>query len=175
MKTIEFETAIAEFLSLGRRLQAMDPLTAEIVLGELTRWYRSTRIAGAELEDDADMVLLQWGKTRPLDVGEPSDLREPSRGNLVRPAEREFKYLDFTRQIFAAGENDDAEFDDLAVQMCITLCYGPADGKEQGSNLWICTPDDIDRDTTEFRAVPFVTPFLHAPAKRAVIFVERCG
>ncbi len=80
MATTDFETSITDFLALGRRLQTAQPLTGQLVLDELTAWYRDSRVEGAALDEDADMLLLQWGATRPLIVSEPTDLRVRSDG-----------------------------------------------------------------------------------------------
>ena len=92
---------------MGRRLQAGQPLTGQRVLDELTTWYRDTRVEGAALDEDADMLLLQSGATRPLIVAEPTDLRERGDDDL-KFNDQELKYLDFTRQVHAAGNDEDS-------------------------------------------------------------------
>lgn len=115
--TTDFETSIADFLALGQRLQAAQPLTGERVLEELTAWYRNSRVEGAAIDEDADMLLLQWGATCPLVVSEPTDLRKLGDDDL-KFGDHELQYLDFTRQVFAAGEDEDAEFDDEPMARC---------------------------------------------------------
>ena len=174
MPTTDFETCVQDFLALGRRLQATQGLTGERVLEELTAWYRGNRVTGTTLDEQDDMLLLQWGATTPLDVSEPTDLR--SLGDKdVKFADQEVRYLDFTRQVFAPGDDPDADFDDSAVQMSITLGYEPADGKERGSNLWIKTPTEIDSGKNEFCAVSFVQSLLRLPARRVAITAGYCG
>jgi hypothetical protein len=173
MAAVDLETAISDFLSLGRRLQAAGPLTGERVLQELTGWYRDVRIEGAALDEDGDMLLLQWGATRPLLFSEPTDLR-PRRANL-KFGTKDLQYLDFTRQVFAAGGDEDADFDDAAVQMSITLSYGPAEGTEKSANLWVNTPDDTDDGAREFHNTPFVRSLLQAPAQSVAVTVGYCG
>lgn len=56
---MDLETAIADFLALGRRLSANLPLTGQRALDALTTWYRDTRVKGASPDRDADMLLLQ--------------------------------------------------------------------------------------------------------------------
>jgi hypothetical protein len=58
---LDFEASVECFLALGRELQRAQPLTAEHALREFVGWYTSTRIHGAELDKDGDMLLLQWG------------------------------------------------------------------------------------------------------------------
>jgi hypothetical protein len=174
MPVVDFETAITTFLTLGRRLQAATPLTGERVLDELTAWYRDSGIDGAAIDQAADMLLLQWGTTRPLLVSEPIDLRKRGDDNLMFAAQ-ELRYLDFTRQVFVAGEDEEAQFDDVAVQMSITLGFQPADGTEPISNLWIETPDEIDKKVMEFREIPFVQAHLSIPAQIITIVIDHCG
>jgi hypothetical protein len=172
MAIVDLETCIADFLALGRRLQADQALTGERVLEELVRWYRESRVTGAALDEEGDMLLLQWGARQQLDITEPTDLRELG-DETLNFGEHDVPYLDFTRQVCAT--NDDEEFDDVAVQMSVTLCHELANGAEPGSNLWINTPADIDSKENEFRSVPFVKSLLTVPAQRAIIKVENPG
>lgn len=82
MKTVGLETSVSDFLALGRRLLSFQPLTGEHVLGELIAWYKDSRIIGASLDENADMMLLQWGEIRPVDLTEPTDLRAVSDGKI---------------------------------------------------------------------------------------------
>lgn len=173
MHTVGFEQAIADFLALGRRLQSAQPLTGAVVLEQLTTWYRSGRIRRAELQDDGDMLLLQWGAIRPPLLAEPVDLRKMDVGAL-KFAQQDRYYLDFTRQVFAPESPDD-EFDDYAVQLSIQLTFGPAEGRVGHSNLWIATPDQVDAGKTRFVADPFVQARLHVPAEAMTVTAGLCG
>jgi hypothetical protein len=97
-----------------------------------------------------------------------------SDGNLTF-FDQKVRYLDFTRQVFVAGEDEQAEFDDLAVQMCITLGFETADGSESISNLWIPTPNDLESALATFRRVPFVQSYIAVPAQHITITIDRCG
>ena len=174
MKTVDLETSVSDFLALGRRLLSFQPLTGENVLGELIVWYEDNRITGAPLDEDADMFLLQWGETRPLDLSEPTDLRTVSDSN-IQSLEKKYRYLNFTRQVFANNEEKSLEFDEIGVQMSMTLCYEPSTGSEPNSNLWIVMPGEIERGLSKYRATPFVDILLGIPAWRAIITVDHCG
>lgn len=174
MPTVDFETSISDFLALGRRLQALQSLTGGRVLDEITIWYHDNRIIEAAVEDSEDMLLLQWGVAWPYNISEPTDLRKLD-DNQVVDFHTDFRYLDFTRQVFPSGGDRNADFDSSAVQMSITLYYDPATGDEPSSNLWIDKPDDIARGTSEFCLVPFVSALLTTPAQRAAIYVGYCG
>jgi len=174
MPTIDFETGIADFLALGRRLQQTQSLTGERILNEVTAWYRDSRINGAAVDRDDDMLLFQWGATRPLLVSEPTDLRQVRDGDL-KFADQEVRYLDFTRQVFAHGENEGDDFDDSAVQMSITLGFDVADGDEPSSNLWVDTPEGIDKGKEDLCTIPFVHSLLRVPPRSVAITVGYCG
>jgi hypothetical protein len=80
--------------------------------------------------------------------------------------------------VFVAGEgeeDDDADFDELAVHMSITLGFEPADGSEKGSNQWIKSPRNIDAAKRKFLAVPFVRSLVAIPARTITICVDHCG
>lgn len=160
MLPIDLETAIAHFLALGRRLLETPSLTGERVLSELTAWYRDTRVEGAAVERDDDMLLFQWGAMRPLLVSVPTDLRHVTDIDL-KFAEQAVRYLDFTRQVFALNGGED--FDDSAVQMSITLGFGLADGCEPLSNTWVPTPAGIDKGKAELWGTPFAQSLLSLP------------
>lgn len=175
MPTVDFETAIRDFLELGRRLYAAQPVTGQRVLDELVAWYSDVRIAGAELDDDGDMLLWQWGAIRPLILSEPTDLRHRDNDDELQFADEELQYLDFTRQVFPAGDDEEADFDDAAVQLSITLCFGPADGNEPNANQWIETPADIPARTKKVLSHPFVRSLMSVPTGTLAITVDHCG
>lgn len=173
MPITDFETAITNFLALGRRLQALEQLTGYAVLEEITAEYRENRIHGATVAQDCDMVLLQWGTTQLPLVPEPTDLRKTGCEDL-RFMQNAVKYLDFARQVFAGREAGE-EFDDTAVQMSIMLGFGPEAGDEPQSNQWIGTPDDIDRAKQQYLDTPFVRSLMNLPAQSIAITVSHCG
>jgi hypothetical protein len=176
--TINLEIAIQHFLDLGRRLQGMQPLSGELVLEEVISWYRDTRITGADLNADGDMLLFQWGAEKPFKVSEPTDMRALRDGE-VEFFTQELQYLDFMRQVFATGDEEgderEEEFDDLAVQLSITLAYEDATGEEASSNLWIYRPEDVSAGVDKFRSIPFVQSLLFKPARLATFLVNPCG
>ncbi len=171
---IDLETAILRFLETARDLQVESSLTAEAVLQRVIQDYADVRIDGAAIDSDGDMLLLQWGATSPLVTENPVDLRNASDDDIAFD-ECERQYIDFTRQVFAAGDDEDAGFDESAVQLSITLVYDQATGGEPSSNQWIENPRRIDSVTTKFRNDPFVHGLLAAPVSRLVATVQHCG
>ncbi|MCB9143738.1 MAG: hypothetical protein H6635_00085 [Anaerolineales bacterium] len=174
MQTIDLETSINVFLKLGQQLQSLQPLTGENVLSELFAWYRENRITGTSLIEDGDMLLLQWGVTRPLDIIEPTDLRGVG-DEKIKFSDTKFQYLNFTRQVFANYDDKEVEFDDVAIQMRITLCYEATAEKENSDGFWIETPNDVERGEERFRSTPFVNLLMKTPASRVEIVAEHCG
>jgi hypothetical protein len=173
MKNLEFEESIKEFLQIGRQLHAERRLTADHALSVLTEWYRGTRVAGATLDQNEDMLLLQWGAMRPLRINQPSDLRGLTDADISFSDDNR-QYLALARQLSPTQGDDDEDFDNAAVQLSITLTYVVADGDEPSSNLWIRAPSDLENGIRDFRADPFVASLLFKDA-RAIITVEHCG
>ncbi len=174
MKTIDLETSIRDFLTLGRQLQSLKPLIGESVLSEVFAWYRENRITGTSLIENGDMLLLQWGVTRPLDIFEPTDLRGIGDEKIKFSSSR-FQYLNFTRQVVADFGDKDVEFDDVAIQMSITLCYGSTEEKENSDDLWIETPNDVESGEEKFRSTSFVNLLMKTPVSRVEIIAQHCG
>ena len=107
----------------------MRPLIGDRVLNKLIAWYRETRIIGTSLIDQGDMLLFQWGALRPFDIAEPTDVRGIGDGK-IKFLDSKFQYLNFTRQVFANYGDNAIEFDDVAVQMRISLFYEPTTENE---------------------------------------------
>jgi hypothetical protein len=108
-----------------------------------------------------------------LGLDEPTDLRVMERDDVVFE-DQQRQFLDFTRQVFRADEDDD-QFDDSAVQMSITLFYQRATGKEPNSNVWIREPKDIDQVTAKYKQVAYVRSLLALSSTRVSITVDHCG
>lgn len=140
----------------------------------LTNWYIKHRVDGAEISEDEDMFLIQWGAGQWQDLAAPTDLRGVPDTEL-QFSDAEYQYLDFTRQVFASHGNPDIESDDEAVGMSITLYYAPATGDEPNANLWVPTPDDVIPIMASLLDVPFVQSLLTLPANRTVITVSNSG
>jgi hypothetical protein len=143
-------------------------------LDDLLRWYRSSRILGAELDDDGDMLLLQCGSTRPFRFTEPTDIRKLRDDDRPFSEVTYYSYIDLTRQVFA-NKDGDLEFDDTAVHMSITLLYEPDRQDEPGSDVWVSTPEHIEASVEKFGSLPFVKEWLLRPALRTVVTVDLCG
>lgn len=171
---IDFETSVQHFLALGREIQD-DGNNAEEALSRLVNWYCATRIYDANLEDDADMLLLQWGSMAPWGFTEPTDLRQLQPHELPRGEQTNHLFIDLTRQVFAEPPGSEKEFDDTAVQMGITFYYQPGAPEMRGSHIWVPDPIEAPARVTEFRAAPFVTSWLAAPPVRTVVTVSPCG
>jgi hypothetical protein len=174
MQTIDLETSIGNFLALGRQLQSLQPLIGERVINEIIAWYKENRISGTSLIENGDMLLLQWGVMQPLDIIEPTDLRGIG-DEKIKFSDSKFKYLNFTRQVFANFDDQDVEFDDAAIQMSITLCYEATTEKVNSDGFWIQTPSEVESGEERFRSTPFVNFLMEAPASRVEIVAQYCG
>jgi hypothetical protein len=175
MNALDFEVGIEHFLTWGRDLQKRTSMTAEDALTELVRWYQSTRIRGAQVQEDGDMLLLQWGDIQPCKLLEPTDLRKFSSDDFSIWDTTRYLYIDLTRQVFAQKDDYSAEFDDVAVHMSITLLYEPAAHPQEGSYIYIPSPEDVETHALTFRTVPFVRERLCTSTSRVVVTVGHCG
>lgn len=170
--TIEQETAIQRFLDIARSWQSRRTSVMG-VLEEFTNFYRDTRIDGAAIEADGDMLLLQWGADSHLMLAEPADLRDMTDDDLQFD-EQESRYLDFTRQVMVNNE-EETDFDDSAIQLSITFVFEKADGNEKSGNLWIPGPKEMEAGLQKFKATPFVVELLAKKPTRMVATVGLCG
>jgi hypothetical protein len=113
------------------------------------------------------------GNEPELIFSEPTDLR-PLTDDDLEFDHVESKFLEFTPQIFAPGDDDEAEFDDMAIHMSVILLYGPATVPEEGGQLSIVL-NQVDHNVQEFVAQPFVSQLLHSNPTRYVSLVGYCG
>ena len=167
------DAAVSGFIEMGHAIKESNSITGRVVLERVLNWYREIRIAGTDLTEDDDMLLLQWGALKPLLLSEPTDMRHRT-GEQWQYAQVRHRYLDFTRQVNPATDNEDEEFDDVSVQMSITLAFEPADESEPSGNTWIGTPEQIDDGTRAFM-IPFVIDLLDRPASIIAISAFNCG
>ena len=170
------ETAVTQFLTLARSCQQKKSTATEVVR-QICGLYREVRITGADPADDGDMLLFQWGTGKHLLLTEPTDLRNLDDDEFEFDS-TELLYLNFTRQVFVSSdeENDDGDdFDDDAIQMSLTLVYGPATRKTKSDNLWLSSPEDMDADLQAHATSPVVASLLNVTPSRYVATVESCG
>lgn len=125
------------------------------------------------LEEDGDMLLLEWGATKPMELSRPTDMRGEGR---VRPRflQARHRYLGFTRQVRPLGADEQDEFDDSAVVMCVHLASELADGSESSGNTWIHSPESMDDEIRDFMN-PYVTQLISKPASMVWVFACYCG
>lgn len=168
---IDQEAAVARFLALAGSWQARR-LKAPEIMREMIGFYRDVRISSADPDAENDTLHFQWGVSQNLLFSEPTDLR-PIEDRL------EFddvvsRFLEFSRLVFAPGDDGEAELDDLAIHMSVILLYGPATGEEQDGELRMSLKQ-IDHAVQEFLSQPFMSQLLHADPVRYVSLVGFCG
>ena len=161
------------FLQLARQIQERSEATGAEILDRAADYYRDLRVEDADLDAQGDMLLLQWGRTRPWLLSGPTDLRLGEAS--VPEADVPRRYLDVTRQIVPTGGSPDVEFDDVALQMSLTLVYEAADGSETNHNLWVETPDGLASALVTLRETPFVAGLLSRVPDRLVATIDWAG
>jgi hypothetical protein len=183
---IDLDVAVAQFLDWAGSC-AQRNLTAREIMHEILTEYQNTRIADTDLQKDNDMLLFQWGNHTEYLFSEPTNLRN----YVLRGGDAWLKtiplitapYLNFTRQL-VAGENDDAEFDDVAIQMSITLLFEDETEmtKRDGSNLWLSLLSEdqygalsIDSGLKEYLSLSKVVHLLDKKPSHFTSNVGGCG
>jgi hypothetical protein len=169
---IDQEAAIARFMSLARSWHERRLPAAE-VFPEMVEFFRNVRIIGAYPNDDNDMMLFQWGAGRHLIFNEPTDIREISHAQLDYD-QSEVRFLDFTRQVFVPEEDEEDDFDGVAIHMNVTFVYGSAIGDDDDGNLWV-TLNKGDEGLRKFTSKPFVSQLMNAEPARYVSLVGYVG
>ena len=168
------EATVAGFLELARRIQERRGATGAQILEWAANYYHEIRVEDADLRAQGDMLLVQWGRTRPWLLTEPTDLR-PDSVAAVASESAERRYLDVTRQLVPGGNDPDDEFDDVAVQLSLTLVYEAADGSEPNANRWIETPELLVPALDAVREDPFVASLLTRVPERLVATIDWAG
>jgi hypothetical protein len=171
----QFAQLMAPYLDL-----ASPSVESRAIFDTVLSFYREVRIEGTNLDHDDDMLLLQWGATKPLLIDGFTDLR-PLADEHVKMADRAERYISITRQIFVEVEYAEdvefeiLEFDDLAIGLTVALFFGPAGRREPSSNLWIATPADVQVKMEEFSTVPYVNDLLDSQPLRINVYVDAVG
>lgn len=170
---LDIDAAVAAFLVMGETITKAQSVTGLDLLNLVLDWYRNTRIARTVLEEDGDMLLLEWGATQPMELGRPTDMR--GEGSVAPQfSQARHRCLGFTRQVFPLSENEQNEFDGSAVTMCVYLAYELADGSEPSGNTWIESPENLDAELGNFMN-PYVTQLLKKPANLVWAFAGYVG
>jgi hypothetical protein len=145
VETSELEARFHEVLL--QRHQVLEKLDAAAALDSILRWYEDERVDDAvALDDDGDMVLLQWGT---YDWG---------RGQW-------FEY-DITRQVIQRH----ADGDDAIWQLSLTLRFAPNEETDRlgEANRWCSLPAEVDA----MRAFAHASQSAIANAQLAIDHVE---
>jgi hypothetical protein len=157
---------------------SLDALPGKVdrILEDFVKFYQETRVEGADLDADGDMLLLEWGSNCPHLIKKFVDFRENG-GDEVDFAEDEFQWLGLTRQIFEGSDDPEAEFDDEAVGLCIFIYFKKATDAddEAGDNLWVNAPDQLAARLKEFKQNPYVASLLKSKPTKITAFVSSIG
>ncbi len=144
-----------------------------LLIETVANFYRDFRVADASIETDGDMLLLEWGTTKPNLISDFTDFRFLTDDD-INFDEREFQWLGLTRQIFAS-ENDEAEFDDEAIALCAYLFFNEKFGGEPSANLWVSDPGELNDKLKEFLQNPFVENLVNSEPSFVNAFVTYVG
>src|SRR5690242_421783 len=137
MIEISQEEAVRRFAEMMQQFSASGA-KPRLIIETALEFYRDYRIKGASIEDDEDMLLLQWGTYFPNLLSYFTDFRPLSDKDLKYDS-RKFQYVGLTRQIFIQTD-EEAEFDDDAIGISVDIFFGEAVGGEPQSNFWVHSP-----------------------------------
>jgi hypothetical protein len=146
----------------------------EDILSAFFAFYCDTRVEGADLEEEGDMILLEWGANCPHLIHSFMDFRE-SGGEEVDFDEHEYEWIGLTRQIQVGGGEEEEEGE--AMGLCLFLYFSPAkeEDEENGGSLMIPTPEALRPKLKEWKQSPYVARLLKARASKVSGFVSAIG
>jgi hypothetical protein len=167
---IDREEAVSQFLAIARycedrRLKAAD------IMREMVGFWEDVRILSA---DDYDELQFQWGVSEHLLLSGPTDIRRFTDDQL-KFDHIDSPFVEFSRLVFAPGDDSEAEFDDLVIHMSIILLYGPADREDRYGDLRISSPDQLRRGVHSFLSEPFLVEKLDITPSRYMSSVGHAG
>ncbi|RYE81545.1 MAG: hypothetical protein EOO74_00455 [Myxococcales bacterium] len=119
---------------LADRGQTLEALTPRAGLAAMVDFYRDERAEDCDLEDDGDMMLVQWGKRK---------------GAKGKPATF---YLDVTRQF--TGTEEDADMWHLSLTFVFPLEGTLQDIKDD--DQWVMTPAELAEEPGLLTSLPGV-------------------
>jgi hypothetical protein len=175
IQTVSQEEAIRLFRDMVQPHLQAKTANVDGLVKDFMSFYQDIRIEGADLEEDGDMLLLEWGLNSPHMINTFVDFREAADDD-VEFSDDEFEWLGLTRQIFANAHDPEAEFDDEAVGLCVFIYFAKArDDEDAGDNLWVPTPDTLPAKLKAFKANTFVAKQLKAKPTKITAFVSGIG
>jgi hypothetical protein len=174
MPEMNREEVVQAFEKLAKPFVGAGSLDPRTMLEQFIQFYRDVRISGASLDEDGDMLLLEWGTAQPHLLDRFTDLRtrNPNRLKFDRTT---YQWLGLTRQVFASGGDEEAEFDDGAITLSLFLFFERATADQEASNLWIHGPNNISAALKKFTAAGYVKRLLSSRTSRVNAFVSAIG
>jgi len=109
------------------------------------------------------------------DLAEPTDFRPPATYEGVQYAPTRYRAIRLTREVFPAAGHEDPQFDRLAVDLSVTLCFEPVAEEERGGETSMDGPEEVDFGLWDFREEPYVQPLLIVPPQRIVATIAGAG
>jgi hypothetical protein len=175
-QTVSPEEVIHLFRDLV--MPSLNPKTVRIeaLLESFFAFYRDTRIEGAWLEEEGDMLLLEWGGNCPHLIKGFKDFREGG-DDEVDFDENEYEWIGLTRQVTCGTADPDEEAEGEAVGLCLFIYFGKAgpDDDEAGDSLSVPTPNALPAKLKEFKKNPYVAKLLKHKPSKITAFVSGIG
>ncbi len=172
-QTVSLEEAVERFRELCLPVLKNPATPVTDLLANFFDFYCTTRVEGAELEEEGDMVLLEWGANCPHLIKNFVDFRDLE-DEEVDFDEDEYEWIGLTRQItIEEGEEQEEE----TLGLCLFLYFGRARDEEEelGGSLWIPTPEALRTRLMEWKKNPYVHRLLRQRPSKITAFVSSVG
>lgn len=172
-QTVSLEEAVQRFRELCLPALKSPATSTADLLASFFDFYCTTRVEGAEMAKEGDMVLLEWGANCPHLIHNFVDFRDLE-DEEVDFEEQEYEWIGLTRQLTV---EEDPEEEEEILGLCLFLYFGPAreDENELGGSLWIPTPAALRARLTEWKKNPYVHRLLRLRPAKVTAFVSSVG
>ncbi|MCX8156603.1 MAG: hypothetical protein N3J91_09180 [Verrucomicrobiae bacterium] len=171
-QTLSLEEAVQRFRELSLPLLKKPAPPATDLLAHFLDFYCTTRVEGAEIEEEGDMILLEWGANCPHLIHHFVDFRDLE-DEEVDFDENEYEWIGLTRQLTLPPTADQ---DEQTLGLCLFLYFDRArDDDDLGGSLWIPPPNPLRPRLLEWKKTPYIhRPLPRRPAK-ITAFVSSVG
>jgi len=121
--TIFISDAVQTFTEMFHDVSVNKLVSLDNEIEKFIAFYKDTRITNVSLEDEGDLLLLEWGETNPHVMSEVVDFtinRSNAEEIVFHPDRR--KWLGLTRQI-DLGDGEHSEVDEGLLGFCLYFFF----------------------------------------------------
>lgn len=174
MPEISPEELIAQFTELVTPFLVVPHPETRLILNALLEFYRQTRVRGASLDADGDILLVHWGAKRPPLTDGVEDMRRLSDAEL-RWEPAGYRSFSIGRQVFPAADDPEGELDDSGFILGLDCFFQLDNERPSTSHIWILTPSDIPAKITSILNDDYVAPLISSVPSRISSHISGAG